>query len=380
MAHIRKTDSGSYEAFIDMGKDPSTGKRKQFTKTFKQKNEAKLWAAKKIHERENGIVTDPNNYTVREYLLQWLKDYAELNLSPTTYDGYSMIINTHLIPALGQLKLKNLKPMHIQSYQSKKIRSGRKDGQEGGLSKKTLLQHHRVLSKALKQAVQWQLINYNPAQAVPAPSPEKPEINTLTKEEIDTLLDASNGKWIYNFIFVAVYTGMRRGELLGLRWKDINFNDKKIYIRQTLVTKSGEGKVFKKPKTKTSVRQIDISDRVIEVLKKVKKEQVEYRLLFGPDYNENLNLVFCNETGYPFSPDTPGRRFKRIAQKINLDNYTLHDLRHSHATLMLKAGVHPKIVQERLGHSSINITLDTYSHVIPSMQKESVDKFDNVME
>ncbi|MFW5790441.1 MAG: tyrosine-type recombinase/integrase [Bacillota bacterium] len=377
MAHIRKTESGNYEAFIDMGKDPATGKRRQITKTFETKKEANLWTADKIQEKQKGIAVSLNNLTLEEYLLKWLDDYALPNLSPTTFDGYNMIIKKHIIPALGALKLDEIKPLHIQSYQSEKLRSGRLDNKPGGLSKKTVLQHHRVLNKALNQAVMWQLISYNPVKAVPALSPDTPEIKSLSQDEVNRLLKAAEDSWSYYFIYIAVNTGMRRGELLGLRWEDINFTEELIQVRKNLVKSQKKGIVMKEPKNKSSKRVIQLAADDISELKKLKKKQNEYKLLYGPDYNNKYDLVFCKANGEILYPNTATKRFNLIAEKANIENIRLHDLRHTHATLMLEAGVHPKVVQERLGHSTITTTLDTYSHVIPSMQKESVEKYKN---
>jgi integrase len=172
---------------------------------------------------------------------------------------------------------------------------------------------------------------------------------------------------------------MRRSELLGIRWQDVELEEGKIRVRQSLVRKTGKGLKFKKPKTNSSVRAIEISDKVVELLKKIKKEQNEDQLFLGPDYDDEYNLVFCKQDGTPFGPDVASARVRKIAKKADLEGFGLHSLRHTHATLLLKADVHPKVVQERLGHSSINQTLDTYSHVIPTMQQESVEKFDKLM-
>lgn len=375
MAHVRKTKSGKWKATVEMGRDPATGRRKRRYKTFERKKDAQAWIAKMQTEKNLGIAVDPTGFTVHDYLLKWLQDYAKPNLAPTTYDGYKIIVERHLIPALGAIKLGELKPMHIQSYQTQKLQKGRRDGQAGGLSKKTLLQHHRVLSKALKQAVRWQLIPYNPAEAVPAPSPDKPEIKVLTAKQVEKLLEvAGEGTWIYYLIYLAVNTGMRRGELLGLRWSDVNFREKTIYIRQTLV-QTTEGTVFKPPKTKASIRSIEIFDDDVAVLKELKKKQAEYQLFYGPEYNNEYNLVLCYEDGSVPSPYTASEKFSKIAKKAGFPEFTLHDLRHTHASLMLEAGAPMKVIQERLGHSTITTTMDTYSHLMPNMQKEAVKKF-----
>lgn len=378
MAHIRKTESGNYEVFMDMGKDPASGKRKQITKTFNTKRDAKDWVAKKRQEKTMGIGTSLTKISVEDYFKRWLEDYALPKLSPTTYSGYEMIVTKHIIPALGALRLDEVKPLHIQSYQNKKLREGRLDGKEGGLSKKTVLQHHRILNRAFKQAVLWQLISYNPVKAVPAPSPEKPEIRTLSIEEVELLLEKAEDTWLYYFIYIAVNTGMRRGELLGLSWDHVDFNGKKIQVTRTLVRTPKAGMVYKGPKNKSSRRVILIAEDDIKVLKKLRIKQNENKLFFGPEYHNN-NLLFCKADGSEIYPNTTTNRFKLLAKRIGLKEVSLHDLRHTHATLMLQAGVHPKVVQERLGHSTITTTLDTYSHVIPSMQKESVDKYKKFM-
>jgi integrase len=381
MAHIRKTESGSYEAFIDMGRDPGTGKRIQRTKTFTTKREAKNWTAEKTQERDTGLGINFNKLTIRNYLKKWLQEYGKPNLSPTTYDGYEMIVRKHLIPALGALNLEELKPLHIVQYQNKKLRSGRKDGKSGGLSKKTVLQHHRVLNRALKQAVMWQLLSHNPMEAVSAPTPKQPNINFLTKQEIEELLEFAKEEdsWSYYFIYVAVNTGMRRGELLGLSWEHVDFNKETIQVKQNLVRAKEEGMILKSPKNRSSKRIIKIESDDIKVLIKLKKIQNENKLFFGPDYNNKHNLVFAKANGERLYPNTATKRFSNLVKKLNFENVRLHDLRHSHATLMLQAGVHPKVVQERLGHATITTTLNTYSHVIPTLQEESVKKYKKYM-
>ncbi|MBM7624744.1 tyrosine-type recombinase/integrase [Sporohalobacter salinus] len=376
MAHLRKRGD-SWQVTVEAGRDPITGKRKRIYETVDgTKKEAEARMHELAHEVESGQYIEPSNLTVKEYLLQWLEDYCENTLAPSTFESYEMIIKSHLIPALGAIKLEDLEPMHIKKYQNHKLKSGRKDGKPGGLSKRTVQYHHRVLSKALKHAVKWRVIDNNPAEVIQAPSPDTPEIQAMTQEQIDNLLANANG-WAYNMIYIAIFTGMRRGEILALRWKDVDLEEQLIRVRQSVTEISGGKLVFRKPKTKSSTRPINIDDDLVKLLKKARKEQKENKLRLGKKYNNEYNLVICQTNGNPTKPRRATKRFNQAAKRANLEEFRLHDLRHTHATLMLKAGVHPKVVQERLGHSTITQTLDTYSHVVPSMQKEAVQKLKN---
>lgn len=379
MAYYRETKSGKWEVEVYLGINPSTGKPKYESQRFKRKRDAKKWARDKEINRDMGIIVNAGNYTVETYLKEWIEDHKD-NISPTTYDGYNMIINVHLIPALGKLKLDELKPIHIKSYFNHKKKKGRSDGKKGGLSQKTLLQHYRILSKALKEAVKVELLKRNPANAVSSPKPKKKVVQAMNELQVKKLLKIAKkeNEWTYNLIYMAVKTGMRRGELLGLRWEDVDLNKKQLNIRNTLVI-SENGPIFKEPKTSSSIRPIEITDEELSLLKSIQKEQHKKKIFLGENYCKKYNLVFSKDNGKRFYPDTASNRFKRIAKKAGLKKFHLHTLRHTHATFLLKAGVHPKIVQERLGHSSITQTLDTYSHVIPSMQKEAIKKLSKVI-
>ncbi|MCK8817178.1 site-specific integrase [Natroniella sulfidigena] len=384
MAHLRKRGNNRWQICIEKGRDPVTGKRERIYRTVNgTKKEAEKEMHRLAHEIETGAYIEPSELSVKEYLLKWFEDYCEPNLAPSTLESYEIIIKSHLIPALGSIKLSDLEPMHIKSYQSHKLKSGRKDGKSGGLSKRTVQYHHRVLSKALKHAVKWRIINNNPADYIDAPSPDRPEINAMTSKEVNKLLNCAKKhpeKWVYDFIYLAIYTGMRRGEILGLRWKDVDLKERVIHVRQSVTKVTGKDLIFRKPKTNSSIRPINIDEDVVAALKRRKNEQNQNKLLFGSKYDNQHNLIFCKENGEPFLPQYATRQFNEVAKEVDLSHFRLHDLRHTHATLMLKAGVHPKIVQERLGHASITVTLDTYSHVIPSMQKEAVQKLKNTLQ
>lgn len=391
MPRIIKKENGKYKAVVNMGKDPSTGKRKRKAKTFKRKLDAQSWVADMIKEREQGFAIDPQDFSVKTYLLYWLKNYAEHQTKGTTYDGYTFIINSHFIPALGAIKLEDLLPVHIQTYFSKKRVKGRLDGKPGGLAGETLKKHYRVLNESMNQAIKWQILKYNPCSAVDCPRPDdsSKKVVAISKKQLDKLIDTAKitDSWTHTFIYVAAYTGMRRSELMGLKWDNVDFENKAIRVKTVLVTNRKKGKskdgsnLRNTTKSKTSTRSIKITDRVVQVLKQHKKEQLENQLLLGnpKDYNK-LNLVFCKVDGTKYYPDRANIKFNKVRDKAKLPKeLTPHVLRHTHATLLLKAGVNPKIVQERLGHASIAETMDTYSHVIPTMQEETANKFDEIM-
>ena len=376
MTHIQKTKSRTWKATIYVGKDPATGKYQRKSRTFDSKKEAEYWAAKSEVDKQDGVNLNPEQYTVAEYLRQWLSDYAEINLSPTTYDDYRTTVTGHIIPELGQIKLSELKPTHIQHYQSEKLKNGRKRG-EGGLSNTTVQKHHRILSKALKQAVMLQLIKSNPCTAVPAPTRNNPEIETLNINEIRKMLEMIKDKneWLYSFVATIAHTGLRRGEAMGLKWKDVDFDNHKLKIRRAAATKKGSGTIIKQmPKNHHSRRNIEIGETVIFALKKIKNKQKEIKMYLQDKYMDQ-DLVFCKENGEMYSIDTPARRLKRALSDTDID-CNLHKLRHSHATILVENGIDISVVQHRLGHSTSTTTRDIYVETTDNMQKEAVNVFE----
>jgi len=287
------------------------------------------------------------------------------------------MIKEHIIPALGKITLDQLKPIHIQNYYSEKLARGRKDG-NGGLSARSVYHHHRVIHEALEYAVRWQVIAVNPAKAVAPPKPQRQLINVLTREEIHQLLEAAKGTKLYDPIFFAINTGMRRGEIFAVRWSDVDFRGI-ISVKQTLQRIKGKGLVFRHTtKTDGSRRTIAVSNSVISMLKRIKKQQTENKIALGSEYQDH-DLVFCNQDGTPINIDYFSREFGRLVRRKGLRHVRFHDLRHTHATLLLQQGEHPKVVSERLGHSTITITMDLYSHVMPNMQKKAAQKLDDFL-
>lgn len=374
--HIRKRGKKSWAIVLDLGRDGS-GKRRQkwhSVRGNKKDAEAKLTAL--LNSLNVGDYVEPSRMRFKEYLDKWLADYAKHNVSPKTYERYADIIRNNVTPALGGIQLSKLNPLQLQAFYSDMLTNGRKDGR-GGLSKQTVLHFHRLLHKALAQAVKWQLLARNLADAVEPPSPEANDMRALDEKETAQLFRMIEGTGLYVPVLLAVTTGMRRGEILGLRWQDVNLETGSATVVQSL-EQTREGLRFKSPKTDRSRRAIALPMYTVEVLRAYKAEQAKQRLALGPAYQDH-GLVCARADGSPTPPDTLSTNFASFIRRSKLPHLRFHDLRHTHATQLLKHGIHPKVVSERLGHSKIGITLDTYSHVMPGMQEEAAQKMDTAL-
>lgn len=370
-----------YKIIIEAGKDPATGRRKRIVRRVSgRKPDAERLCAKILLELEQGTYIEPSRETLGEYLNHWLKTYA-INKAPSTYNGYERIAKKHIIPQLGHILLTKLQPMHIQEYYSNRLQEGRRD-KSGGLSPTTVRKHHALLREALEHALKWQKIHRNPADLTEPPVPQEAEIFPLEPDELDIVLDAAAGyrdKYLYT---VAAYTGMREGELLALTWANTDIDNKEpvCRVRQTVGFIPKKGFIFRPTaKSKKACREIPLPDIAVEALKKQRLMVKEEMLRAGPRYDKTLNLVFPNKIGKPMDPSDMTGRFKDLVIRTGFPRVRFHDLRHSHATMLLKQGIHPKIVQERLGHQTIGMAMDKYSHVIKGMQREAVDKLNKYL-
>jgi integrase len=272
--------------------------------------------------------------------------------------------------------LPKLSPLHIQGFYSRALAEGRKDG-KGGLSAQSVVHLHRVLHKALAQSVKWQMLARNPVDAVEAPRAERPEMRALNEEETGRLLGVLEGSRLYIPVMLAVTTGLRRGEILGLRWCNVDFTRRTITVVETLEQTKG-GLRFKSPKTHRSRRSIALAAMTVEGLRAHRLKQAEERLALGPAYCDQ-DLVCTRSGGESWPPGLFSATFAAFVRQSGLPKFRFHDLRHTHATQLLRAGVHPKIVSERLGHSGIGITVDIYSHVLPNIQEEAVHRLDSLL-
>ncbi len=366
--HIRRRGKRSWAIVIDLGRDANGRRRQKWITVKGLRRDAERELARIINEIETGEFVEPSKMTVGEYLERWLSDHARTRVGAKTFERYGELIRGHIVPALGAYRLSQLRPLHIQGLYTEALKSGRKDG-HGGLSPQTVVHVHRVLRAALKQAVRWRLLSRNPADDVDPPRPPKTEMRALTEDETAKLLSAAARSTLATPILVAVTTGLRRGELLGLRWTDIVLDRGELIVRRSL-QQTRDGLTYKEPKTARARRKVTLASLAVEALRQHKAVQAEERLRLGSVYQNN-GLVFPRPDGQPWPPDAFTSTFAAFIRRSKLPQIRFHDLRHSHASQLLRQGVHPKVVSERLGHSTVSITLDTYSHVLPGLQHDA---------
>ena len=324
----------------------------------KSYEEARKKLTEAIAERDRGLVYDSGNVTLEEYLNRWLEDSVRGSVKVTTHAGYERVVRLHICPLIGGTKLSALTPAHLQALYRAKL--------DQGLAPKTVKYIHTTLHRALKQAVRWGLVPRNAAAAVDPPRVITPEMRPLSRAQARTLLEAARGNRLEALYVLAVTTGMRQGELLGLGWQDVDLEEGVVRVRRTLTLAKG-GPRLTEPKTPKSRRQIRLTSGAVEALERHRECQEAEGAARGDQWNA-WDLVFCTRRGTPIRRDNlHGKHWKPLLSRAALPDIRFHDLRHTCATLLLTKGVHPKIVSEMLGHSSIAITLDTYSHVIPGM-------------
>lgn len=358
----------SYSIIVELGRD-GNGKRKQkWFSGYKTKKEAEKELNEILVKLEKGDYFESEKMALKDYLEYWLSTYAKVNLAPSTYKRYTEFSNT-IKKHLGTIELNKLKPANIQNFYSNLI-------EEGKLSNSTILKIHRMLHLSLKHAVQWQMTSNNPSDAVQAPRADKVEMKIWSVEEANEFLQKIKGTTLYMPVLLALQTGMRQGEICALMWDNIDLKAKSISVVNSLQKIDGN-LTLKKPKTKNSIRNIALMDTTSRELFIHKKKQNELKLYMGGEYI-NDNFVCSWEDGRPLDPMYIAKKFNKVVRDLGFKQIRFHDLRHTHATMLLQNGIHPKIVSERLGHSQIGITLDTYSHVLPNMQKEAVQRLDEM--
>ena len=368
--NIRKRKDGRWEGRYTAGRDPVTGKqifKNVLGKTqaeVKEKLQKALAQAKKVDFAKTG------KYTVTMWMNEWFENVAKIKVRPSSHQTYRGYIDHHIAPNIGNIPLEKLTTMDLQKLYRKLLNKGRVDrieakDQPKGLSAKTVRNINQVISSAMDFAVAQKIIPENPCKAVALPKVEHKEMQTIPAEQLQVFLQEAKATGVYEMYYIELATGLRRGELLGLKWTDIDWKNCIIKVRRQVARVDGQ--IVEAPlKTKNSYRTVTISQQAIEVLKQQKeKTHDEY--------------VFPSPTGGPISPDSVNNMLKRVLARAGIPKVRFHDLRHTFATIALQNGVDIKTVSGMLGHFSAGFTLDTYAHVTTAAQKEAADTIGNVL-
>ena len=388
--HIRSQGDGSWEIKFDLGRDPVSGRRITKYVTFRgTKRKAQDELTRLLGQRNEGSYVEPTKMTVAQYLHHWLEADIDRRVAARTAARYRGIVEKNIIPRLGYVPVRKLTAVHIEAFEAELQREGWvkarakqqiKEGEEApiqekrGLSSQTALHVHRVLSQALSHAVRLGVLFKNPARQVKPPRSPSREIKILGKDEIATVISAAKEVGLYVPVLVAVTTGMRRGELLALRWSDIDLKAASLTVNQSLERIKGKFE-FKSPKTKTSRRAITLPAFSVEALREHYRAQLEERFKLGLG-KDPRTLVFSRPDGHPMDPDTLSKSFRRLVAITEVTSITFHGLRHTHISHLLMEGVHVKVVSERAGHANVITTLNVYAAYIPNMQTDAALRVD----
>ena len=370
--NIRKRSDGRWEGRYSNGFDPKTGKLIQKSVYGKTQKEVRQKLAKITSEIDEGTYIEPNSIKLSEWLKTWLRDYIG-NVKPATVKSYTDHVNLNIIPYLGKTQLSKLSPAMIQSMYNTLQR-------EKGLSAKTIKNVHGVLHRALTQAQKMGYIRTNPLDAVTLPRIEKPQIKPMEEDDLTRFLKAIKGNPYELVFFVTVFTGLRQGEILGLTWDCVNFEQNTLFInKQHSKVKGGKEYVFSSLKN-DKPRMIVAADGVMEALRKQQALQSRWAEKAGDGWNNADNLVFTTELGRYLCNQTVYLAFKKVVKSLGLESIRFHDLRHTFAVNSLKAGDDIKTVQENLGHHTASFTLDVYAHVTGGMKHDSANRMEQYLQ
>lgn len=367
---VRKPRSpgGTWSYRIDAGIDDRGRRRQREVGGFRTKKEAQAALNDALSGSQRGTYAAPSRTTVRQFLDEW-HEGAKSELALTAWVNYGQLIRRNIQPYLGSKRLTDLTPLDVKRWHGKLLDGGRHDG--GPLSVASVKLAHRILHRALADAVRWKLIAANPASGVRVPRSAPSEMTVWTSDEARRFLDAVADDRLVALWTLALHTGLRRGELAGLRWVDVDLEKGTLTVAQQRTT-ANYVVVVTPPKAK-SHRQLLLAPATVTALRGHQHRQRVERIAIGPAWTDS-GFVFVDESGVEYHPQRFTKMFDEVVRRTGAPKIRLHDTRHTMATLALEAGVHPKVVQEQLGHSAIAVTLDTYSHVPQAVRRDSADK------
>ena len=368
--NLRKRGKQSWSITYELPRDLLTGKRRQKVISIKgSKRDAEQRLIQLLAERDNGLVVPSAKTTVGEYLKSWLLTYAEGAVAPTTYRRYEQLLRVHVTPVIGGIPLQRLEPLHVQAIYTSMA--------EKNLAARTIVQAHRVLREAIHHAVKWQLVVRNVADSVELPRPERFKPMILEPEQLLHVLAAADDTPYGAFFFLAAATGLRQSELCGLSWTSVDLERSTLTVEQSCHWIPRQGFVFRQPKTTTSIRTVTLSPHTVQRLREHRHEQVQERLAAGPAYEGDL--VLADGVGGPLHPSNIRDAWRGIVKKADVEGLRVHDLRHCHASMLLRRGVSLKAISARLGHSSIAVTADLYAHLTGDLEQAAADEFDRAL-
>lgn len=355
--HIRRRGKISWELKFDISPDPLTGERRTRRVTFRgTKREAEIKLAALVTEIAKGEFVDVSKTTLAEFIERWLRDWAATNVSPKTFERYAELLRNHVAARIGEVRLQKLRAIDVQELYTTLIRKP--------LSARTVGHVHRVLHRALGHANKWGLMAQNVGALVSPPRVASSELELLTPAQAQEMLKKFRGRSLYPIFVTALATGMRRGELLALRWCDVDLDGAFLRVEQSL-EQTKAGLRIKSPKTKFGRRRITLPASAVAVLRDHWKAQQEIRLRLGAGKAPTDSLVFATWDGKPRSPNSLTKEWNTAIKTSGLPRVTLHSLRHTHASHLIASGLDVLAISRRLGHGSPTVTLNVYGHLFP---------------
>ena len=361
---IYQTKDGTWRGAVTL----PDGRRKYFRGDTRREVADKI--AKALVDLQNGVLLPPDKQTFGQFLTRWLEDVAKPSVRPATYTSYEQLARVHILPdSIAKRPLSKLTPQDVQAFLNRK--------QQGDISARTVQYLHAVIRRALEIALRWGFVVRNVAKLVEPPRVKRQEVKPLSPEQAKTFLEAAKEDRLYAMYVVALALGLRQGELFGLKWEDVDFDTGTLRIVRALQRIDGKPQ-FVEPKSDKSRRVIALPRFVVDTLREHKVRQLEERLLVGSRW-QDWGLVFSTSVGTPLENSNTLKAFKALLRRAGLPDMRFHDLRHSAASLLLAQGLSPRVIMEVLGHSQIGLTMNTYAHVLPALQREAAEAMDKLL-